>query len=72
MARTGQFAGASEQYAQPLSYIHPPDNDFSKSRYADQLNDPKLHLTEEQKRRLQEEIDQLLALQQEIDQLPGF
>ena len=71
MARIGAFAGSSEAYAQPLSYIQPIDNDFSKSRYADQLNDPRLHLTEEQKRRLQEEIDQLLAIQQTVDDL-GF
>jgi hypothetical protein len=62
MARMGQFAGPSEPYGQPLSYIHPADNDFAKARFNPILLDPRLKLTNAQRRRLQEKADNLTAL----------
>ena len=62
MARMGTFAGASEQYAVPLSYIHPKDNDFRKARFHPLLLDPRLGLTNKQRRRLQRQIDDLAGL----------
>lgn len=59
MARMGQFSGATEQYGQPLSFVHPADNDFAKARFNPLLLDPRADLTAKQRRRLQEEIMQL-------------
>lgn len=59
MARMGQFAGPSEPYGQPLSYIHPTDNDFAKARFNPILLDPRLKLTNAQRRRLQDKADRL-------------
>ena len=70
MARSGQFAGPSEGYAEPLSYVHPPDSDFMKSKYHPSLLDPKLKLTDEERDRLQAEIDDLLGTSKLTEQLP--
>jgi hypothetical protein len=43
--------------------VHPPDNDFTKAKWSKELLDPKLKLTDEERRKLQEEIDQILALE---------
>ena len=61
MARVGGFLGPSEGYGAPLSVVHPPDNDVSKSRYHPSLLDPKLKLDEERMRELQDEILALFA-----------
>ncbi len=62
MARMGTFAGASEEFGRPLSFIHPRDNDFEKARFHPILLDPRLKLTNKQRRRLQEQIDDLAGL----------
>lgn len=59
----------------PLSTLHrvgidKPDNDFSRAKYSKELLDPKLNLTEEERRRLQEEIDQVLALEKLTESVP--
>jgi hypothetical protein len=59
MARMGQFTGATEQYGGVVSYIHPKDNDFNKARFSDAVLDPRLKLTDAQRRELQGEIDDL-------------
>ena len=64
MARMGNFAGPSEPYGQPLSFIHPTDNDFAKARFNPILLDPRLKLTNAQRRRLQAKADDLAALLQ--------
>lgn len=69
MARSGSFAGPSEGYAEPLSYVHPIDNSFMKSRYHPSLLDPKLKLTDEERDRLQAEIDDLLGAAKLTEQL---
>ena len=55
----GQFAGPSEPYGQPLSYIHPTDNDFAKARFHPIFLDPRLKLTNKERRRLQAKADKL-------------
>ena len=62
MARMGTFAGASEAYGGVLSFIHPKDNDFAKARFHPLLLDPRLKLTNKQRRRLQQKIDDLAGL----------
>jgi len=71
MARSGQFTGPTEGYAEPLSFIYPPGGlpDFLKSRYAAELLDPKLKLTDEERDRLQKEIDDLVAAEKLTEQL---
>ncbi len=59
MARAGQFAGASEQYGIPLSFIHPKDNDFAKARFSPSILDPRYGLTAKQRRRAQKAADDL-------------
>ena len=59
----GSFSGPTEEYGVPLSSVHPTDNDFSKARWHPSLLDPKLKLTEEERQRLQDEIDQVFALE---------
>lgn len=59
MARSGLFQGSSEQYALPLNSVYPPDGDFLKARYAPELLDKKLKLTDAERDRLQSEIDEL-------------
>lgn len=62
MARIGAFAGPSEPYGVPLSYIHPTDNDFAKARFHPILLDPRLKLTNKQRRKLQSEVDDLTGM----------
>lgn len=62
MARMGRFAGATEEYGVPLSFVHPVDNDFAKARFSEILLDPKYKLTDRQRRELQQQIDELTAL----------
>jgi hypothetical protein len=52
-----------------LAYVHPRDNDFSKSRYSRFLLDPKLHLTREDRDRLQALIDDLFNTAKLTEQL---
>ena len=59
MARMGQFAGATEQYGGPVSYVHPKDNNFDLARFSPEVLDPRWKLTDAQKRKKQEEIDDL-------------
>lgn len=69
MARMGNFAGPSEQYGVPLSFIHPKDNDFAKARFNPILLDPRWKLTDQQRRDLQQKADDLaqtLALSGEV------
>jgi len=61
MARMGNFAGPSEPYGQPLSFIHPRDNDFAKARFHPILLDPRLKLTNKQRREIQREVDDVAA-----------
>lgn len=71
MSRSGQFTGPSEIPFQPLSFVYPPNGlkGFEQSRYAPELLDPKLKLTDAERDRLQAEIDELLGLQKLTDQL---
>ena len=62
MARMGTFSGATETYGDPVAFVHPVDNDFNKARFSDPLLDPRLKLTDEQRRELQKEIDDLFFL----------
>lgn len=62
MARMGAFSGPSEPYGQPLSYIHPADNDFAKARFHPILLDPRLKLTNKQRRKLQSQVDDLSGM----------
>lgn len=64
MARVGNFSGPNFVFGAPLSIIHPKDNKFPL--YEAALD--RTHLTDEQKRELQDEIEELtgaLILQQE-------
>ena len=73
MARMGTFAGATETYGDPVAFVHPVDNDFNKARFSDPLLDPRLKLTDEQKRELQKEIDDLyFLLKLAQDKVGGF
>lgn len=62
MARMGVFAGPTEEYGLPLSFVHPADNDMAKARFQTLLLDPRLDLTNRQRREIQQEIDQLSAV----------
>jgi len=62
MARMGAFAGPSAAYGQPLSFIQPKDNDFSKAKFHPSLLDPRLKITNKQRRELQREMDDLAGL----------
>jgi hypothetical protein len=62
MARMGKFAGPSEAYGPPLSYIHPADNDFAKAKFHPSLLDPRLKITNKRRRELQREADDLAGL----------
>jgi hypothetical protein len=55
-----------------LSFIYPPDGlkGFERSKYASELLDKKLKLTDAERDRLQQEIDDLLATEKLVDQLP--
>jgi len=66
----GNFAGPSEQYGLPLSFIHPVDNDFAKARFHPILLDPRWKLTDKQRRDIQEKADDtaaILALGSEVN-----
>lgn len=62
MARMGRFVGPSEPYGQPLSFIHPADNDFAKAKFHPVLLDPRLKLNNKQRRKLQAQVDDLTGL----------
>ena len=62
MARMGKFAGPSERYGPPLSFIQPKDNDFAKAKFHPMLLDPRLKLTNKQRRKLQGDMDDLTSL----------
>lgn len=59
MARVGEFFSGITRFGDPLSVVHPIDNEFPKY-------DPELlaeqGLTERQRQRLQEQIDELYAV----------
>lgn len=64
MARVGSFSGPSFVFGAPLSIVHPRDNKFPM--YEPALE--RAHMTDEQRRELQQEIEDLtgaLILQQE-------
>lgn len=71
MARSGVFQGASEEWGAPMSAIYPRGGlrGFEKARYAPELLDPKLKLTDAERDRLQAEIDELLAAAKLTEQL---
>lgn len=71
MARSGVFQGASEDYGASLSFVYPRGGlrGFEKARYAPELLDPKLKLTDAERDRLQAEIDELLAAAKLTEQL---
>lgn len=60
----GRFAGPSEPYGTPLSFVHPADNDFAKARFHPSLLDPRLKITNKQRRKLQRDMDDLAGLLQ--------
>lgn len=62
MARIGSFAGPSIQFGEPVSVVHPADNNVLASRYHKAILDSNLNLTQEQREALQREIDELYAL----------
>lgn len=68
----GAFSGPAEEYGVPLSFVHPPDNDFSKAKWSAALLDPSLKLTDEERQALQDEIDGLFALGKLTDNLPQY
>lgn len=69
MARAGLFQGPAEGYATPLNSVFPPDGDFLKARYAPELLDKKLKLTDAERDRLQAEIDELTGTARLAEQL---
>jgi len=62
MVRMGTFAGPSASYGQPLSFIQPADNDFSKAKYHPTFLDPRLKMTGKQRRDLQSDMNDLAGL----------
>lgn len=62
MARRGSFSGGGQVYGEPLSVVHPPDNNVDSARYASELLDPSLQLTEQQREDLQQQIDDLYGV----------
>lgn len=62
MARSGQFQGPSDLYGEPLSFVYPRDGlkGFEKARYSPGLL-AKKGLTDAERDRLQDEIDELIA-----------
>lgn len=71
MARSGQFQGPADDWGSPLSFIFPRGGlkGFEAARYAPELLDPKLKLTDAERDRLQAEIDELLAAAKLTEQL---
>lgn len=71
MARAGSFAGGEKYYGDKLSIVHPPDNNVDAARYAPELLDSSLKLTEAQREDLQKMIDELYGvLRGERDYFP--
>jgi hypothetical protein len=62
MARMGSFSGGNKIFGQPIAVIHPPDNNVDAARYAPELLDPSLQLTQEQKDELQARVDELYGV----------
>ena len=62
MARMGSFTGGGQLYGQPLSIVHPPDNNVDAARYSAALLDPSLKLTESQREDLQERVNELYGV----------
>ena len=60
-ARIGSFLGPSGSFGSPLSSVHPADNRVNASQYYPGLLDPKLKLTDDQLRQLNDEIQALWA-----------
>jgi hypothetical protein len=58
MARRGSFSKGYVEYGAPLSFVHPQDNVMPKP-FVDELYDPSLGLTDEQREELQDRIDDL-------------
>lgn len=61
MARMGQFSRSATQYGMPVGVVKPPDNNVG-SRYSEDLLDPSMGLTEEQRQELQDRINELFAV----------
>ena len=59
MARTGSFSGGGQLFGAPIAVVHPPDNNVDAVRYAPELLDPSLQLTEQQREELQARVDEL-------------
>lgn len=57
MARTGQFFGTSLQFGEPLSVVHPPDNDVARAQFDEDLWAE--NLTLEEMYQLQQELNDL-------------
>lgn len=64
MARMGNFSGATEQYGQPMSFIHPADNDFGKAKYHEIIQDARFGLNTKQMNQAQEETNEVFAVLQ--------
>ena len=62
MARQGSFSGGGAYFGGVLDIVHPPDNNVDAARYAPQLLDKSLKLTEAQRESLQERIDELYGV----------
>jgi hypothetical protein len=66
MPRSGQFAGMTHVYGQPLAVVKPPDNNVAKGRYSAELDkfaaDHKL--TAREKDDLQRQIEELYSVWQ--------
>ncbi len=58
----GKFTGPSSSYGQPLSFIHPADNDFAKARFHPSLLDPRLKMNNRIRRGLSTDMDDLAGL----------
>lgn len=59
MARMGGFSRGSVGYGLPLSFVKPRDNNYQANRWAPELLDPALNLTDAQRQELQDRIDEL-------------
>jgi hypothetical protein len=62
MARMGSFSGGGQLFGQPIAVVHPPDNNVQAARYAPELLDPSLQLTEQQREELQQRVDELYGV----------
>jgi hypothetical protein len=59
-ARIGSFTGPTFAYGQPLSVVHPPDNDFTTAQFFPELIGEG-GMTEDERAELQREYEELLA-----------